>query len=143
MTASYLHPQWPMHFLLGSQSIFKGSRCSRGWNHDSFTEFGGPRTRKLTVIIRLRVPPHHTHTHKYLNKLGFKWNVRDIHCFKIFIYPSFSFWCLGVISFWSGVLRRHFWPHTGVDVRAGLSRFKCSAPDMLQNWDRQQTGKTS
>lgn len=53
---------------------------------------------------------------------------------------SFSFWCLGVVSFWSGVLKRHLWPHMGVDVRAGLSRFRCSTPDMLQNWYKRQRG---
>lgn len=33
------------------------------------------------------------------------------------------------------MLRRHLWPHTGVEVRAGFSRFRCSVPDMLQNCD--------
>lgn len=65
--------------------------------------------------------------------------MRGTYCFKIFIYPSFSFWCLGVVSFWSGVLKRHLWPHMGVEVRAGLSRFRCSTPDMLQNWSNRQT----
>lgn len=55
--SSYLHLQWPMHLFLGSQSIFEGSRCPRGWNHDSFTEFGGPRTRQLTENIIQRVTP--------------------------------------------------------------------------------------
>lgn len=49
-------------------------------------------------------------------------------------YPTFSFWCLGVVSLWKGVLRRHFWSQTGVEVRAGLSRFRCSPPDVLKNW---------
>lgn len=40
--SSYLHLQWPMHFLLGSQSIFEGSWCPWHRDHDSFTEFGGP-----------------------------------------------------------------------------------------------------
>lgn len=54
-------------------------------------------------------------------------------------HMSFSFWCLGVVSFWSGVLKRHRWPHMGVEVRAGLSRLRCSTPDMLQNWYKRQT----
>lgn len=55
--SSYLHLQWPVHLFLGSQSIFEGSRCPRGWNHDSFTEFGGPRTGKLTENIIQHAPP--------------------------------------------------------------------------------------
>ena len=36
-----------MHLFLGSQSIFEGSRCSRGLNSDGFTEFGGMWPRKF------------------------------------------------------------------------------------------------
>lgn len=48
---TYLHLYWPMYFLLGSQRVFKGGWCPRGWNHDSFTEFRGPGTEKLIEHI--------------------------------------------------------------------------------------------
>lgn len=50
------------------------------------------------------------------------------------VYPSFSLWCLGVVSLCSGVFCRQRWLHTGVEVRAGFSRWRFSAPDRLQNW---------
>lgn len=55
-------------------------------------------------------------------------------------YPAFSFSCLGVgvVSLCWGVLEKFFCVHTGVDVSAGLSRVKCSAPDMLKNCNQQQ-----
>lgn len=54
---------------------------------------------------------------------------------EAFFYPSFSFWCLGVVSLWTGVLMRHLWPQTGVEVSAGVSKPRCSVPDMLQIWE--------
>lgn len=70
--------------------------------------------------------------------LRFSWNAAQYSFVKLF-YPSFSFWCLGVVSLWSGVLLRHLWPQTGVEVSAGVSKLRCSVPDMLQIWGGTQT----
>ena len=41
-------------------------------------------------------------------------------------YTWFSFWALKVWSLWNGVVTAILWPHIGVEVSAGLSRFRFS-----------------
>lgn len=67
----------------------------------------------------------------------------SVNKMRLQTYTWFSFWVLNVWSLWNGVETAILWPHTGVEVSAGLSRFRFSWLDEVFKNCRQEEEKSA